>query len=96
MEKFNTWAKFEPFLLPFAKGDEGEGIANRRINPDAFKVPHFRKPDPAHFKRNILCELWVLACLKEKFRNTDPVKFVKVEDAIWNFKTKAVNWEDFV
>jgi len=95
VEKFNPWAEFEKFLLPREGGDDGEGIANRKINAEAFRNNNWKGPTPRHFKARLLPELAVLAGLKRKFRDTDPDKFNKVCEAIQNFKTTPVNWEDF-
>lgn len=95
-QKFNPWAKFEHQLHPARKGEDTNGIADRRINPEAFRNPNWKGPEPKHFKARLLPEIWVLVFLRESFRETDPEKFKKCQEAIWNFKTQAVNWDDFV
>ena len=99
-EKFNPWERFENRLLPFQKGDEGEGISNRRINPHAFFNPHWKGPQPAHHKVSIFGfngERLVLQSLREHFlRENNTEKLAKVNEAIHNFKTVAIDWDDFV
>jgi len=55
------------------------------------------RPEPVHFRNNILPPIIVLVNLRDRFEDEgNAEKFAKCVDALANFRTRHPDWDDFV